>query len=120
MGSCSVGRKQCCWMGKVEPGIERKGSAVHGPAWSTGPGAAKGKLVFHSMHSMPDVSAQLNVAVATSRSFSCPQAAWVERLQGQPQRGIVISAGHNESLANAFATFHALKTLNCSLPVAVM
>ncbi len=46
---------------------------------------------------------------------------WRSRLAAARPRGIVVCAGGDRALANAFAALHVLRrALNCSLPVAVM
>lgn len=49
------------------------------------------------------------------------EQAWASRLAQQRQRGIIISAGSEGTLANAFVTLHVIRRLHkCSLPAAIM
>jgi hypothetical protein len=56
-------------------------------------------------------------------NYSQLQAAWQARLAGQPQRGVVVSAGGSRSvpIINSFASLYVLRNhVKCSLPIAIM
>jgi hypothetical protein len=49
------------------------------------------------------------------------RAAWQARLAKQAQRGILMSAGAQRLLINAFVTLHVLRNhLRCNLPAAIL